>query len=133
MTRIDYSKMESIDPELAAITREMFEQFMSLYIHWFEKYPVMTLYNCLQLPLNATMYLISSCNGNISQTMPSLPDVFIKMLKPFERLKGAWGKISDDDFVQYYHTFFKEQCEDIEINKEDGEIITKLFKGTYEE
>jgi len=81
------------------------------------------------MPLNIIMSMLFIDKDNhFPRLMEDFPDIFVRFLKPFVKIKDQWGKISSKEFVSAYKKEYESQFDPLFFDQEQKEIFKKWFK-----
>jgi hypothetical protein len=125
---MDYDQLSELNKEFAAETIAMLKDFTDVFYKWRKKSPRMAMVNAIHLPLNIIMQLIQrDTNHTFCKAVPELPDMFIRFMMPFTKLRKKWRKVSGVEFCKLYGELHGKQFDDWFVTPEQKETFKEWF------
>jgi len=123
--------LEYLNKKYAEETEEFFKEFHKVYKKMFNKGDKrMAIVNFIHLPLNGIMQMIQADKkGMMCEIFPELPDMFIRFMRPFIKLRKVWGKIPNEEFVKEYGRLHAKQFDEWFPNEEEKKNFTEWFEN----
>lgn len=127
---MELKDLEALNKKCAKETEEFFDEFNKVYKKMFKKLDKrMAIVNFIHLPLNGIMNIIAQDkDGAMCKIFPELPDMFIRFMRPFIKLRKSWGKISNEEFVKEYGRLHAAQFDEWFPNEEEKKNFTEWFE-----
>jgi hypothetical protein len=126
---MQYDELKELNAKFAEETVKFNKEFSDLFKKWLKKSPRLAIVMSIHLPINMIMGVISLDEENdIYQVFPELPDMFIRFVAPFIKLRKQWGKISGDEFTKEYQRLYESQFDKFFMGEEEK----KEFKNWFE-
>jgi len=127
--KMDLEKLAELNAEFAKDAEQMSEEFLELFQKWKKKSTRLTVIMAIHMPLNIIMSMLFIDKDNhFPRLMEDFPDIFVRFLKPFVKIKDQWGKISSKEFVSAYKKEYESQFDPLFFDQEQKEIFKKWFK-----
>ncbi len=127
---MEYEQLKRLNKTFAQETIEFNNDFFKLHRKWFKKSPRMTMVMSIHLPINMIMSMIGESEIPVHELFPELPDMFIRFVAPFIKLREKWGKIPGDEFAEEYQKLYESQFNKVFETDEDKEKFQKWFEGS---
>ena len=90
----------------------------------------MAIINMIHLPLNGVINVIAEDDQNIMcEAFPELPDMFIRFMAPFVKLKVLWGTIPNPEWAKEYGRLHSAQFDEWFPNAEEKKQFTEWFEA----
>ena len=121
--------LEKLNAQFAKEAEELSKDFNKLFKKWFLKSPRLTMIMSAHLPINLIMHMISE-NLPVYEVFPELPDMFIRFVAPFIKLRKKWGKIPGSEFQKEYQELYESQFKDWIPNDEERQNFKDWFERT---
>lgn len=111
---MNLEELEKLKKEAAQETEEFNNAFVELFKERYENgNKRMAIINMLHLPINGIINMIDQDKKNLMcEILPELPDMFIRFMMPFTKIKHLWGKIPNEEFVNEYGKIYQSQFEE---------------------
>ena len=127
---MNFEELAVLNKELAEQSKAINKDFFEIFKKWVEKSPKVTLINMMNLPINMFLCSASECDNNeTSELFPELPFVYMRMIRPFVKLRNEWGKIPDKEFCKIYVEIYESQFDEWLPSDEDKESFKKWFQS----
>jgi hypothetical protein len=125
---MDYEDLQKLNKKFAIESSEFTQEFFKLHKKWLKKSPRMTMIMTLHLPINMIMNAIADNKIPVHEIFPELPDMFIRFVAPFIKLRTKWGKIPGDQFQKEYKELYESQFDKFFASKENMEFFKNWFE-----
>lgn len=129
---MDYKKVEALNKVFAQESKEFNDDFFVLLKKWIKKSPRMCIIMSIHLPINIIMKSIAN-DDKMHVIFTDLPDMFIRFVAPFIKLRTKWGKISGKQFSEEYHQLYESQFDEFFPTEEEKENFKNWFEGKKNE
>lgn len=106
---MDSNELKESNAEFAKHSKEFLIDMEKVYTKWMEKDLGVATIMTLEMPLDFLLSIMKN-KINLSKMFPDLPDVFMRMVMPFDKLKPKWGKIPDEEFADEYARLYQMEC-----------------------
>lgn len=107
-------------------SKQFHKELFVIIMKWLKKEPRLTLINAMHFPLNLVLnLLIEAEKVKIDlEEFNDLPNIFIRTMKPFEKLKDDFLKIPMQNFVKKYGELYEAQFGDVSKKFKNMEWIS---------
>jgi len=127
---MNLEELEQLNKQCAKETQEFYDDFIKVFRKHMKKSKRMAIVNMIHLPLNGIMNVIASDEKNLMcEIFPELPDMFIRFMRPFIKLKVLWGQIPNEEWVKEYGRLHSAQFDEWFPNAEEKKNFTEWFEG----
>lgn len=128
---MELKDLEELNAKCAKETKEFYDEFVKLFQKRMKKGDRrMAIVNMIHLPLNGILNVVSQDKNNIlCEIFPELPDMFIRFMRPFLKLKVLWGQIPNSEWVKEYGRLHAAQFDDWFPNEEEKKAFTEWFES----
>lgn len=128
--KMDLKDLKKLNKQCAKETKEFFDDFIKLFKERMDKGDKrMAIVNMIHLPLNGIMNMISEDKKNLMcEVFPELPDMFIRFMMPFMKLKVLWGQIPNKEWAEEYGRLHASQFDDWFATPEEKKNFTNWFE-----
>ncbi len=107
---MDYETLSKLDKEFSEQAQEMTKEFSELFEKWKKRSLRLSVVMAIHMPINNILNMLNLDKQNVMQRLfEDLPDVFIRFLTPFVKIKNQWGKVSSEEFVKMYAREYENQ------------------------
>lgn len=126
---MDYKELEQHHKKFSDLSQKLMHEYMEVCMRHFKDNPRMTMVVTLSMSVNIIMEMYMTAGNTMTQILPDLPDIFIRYMKPFEKIKESWGKVTPEEFIKLYGEEHSAQFNNVpEKIREDIKEIYRLDK-----
>jgi len=126
---MEFDELKKLNKQAAKYTEDFYDDFVRLFQKHLKKSEKMAIVNMIQLPLNGILNVINRDKENLMcKIFPELPDMFIRFMKPFIKLKDLWGAIPNEEWVKEYGRIYSSQFDEWFPSQEDKKRFEEWFE-----
>lgn len=126
---MDIDQLSQINKEFAEHSRQMHEEFLDVFKKWQKKSFRLSIVMALHLPMNLILNLMNiDEKDHIPRLVEDLPDMMLRFLSPFAKIRDSWGKISSKEFSALYGVEYQKQFDEFFPTKEYKDAFQKWFE-----
>ena len=127
---MNYEQLEQLNKQFSEETKEFYEDFVKVFRKHMKKSRRSAIVNMIHLPVNGILSIIAEDEKNvICEALPELPEVFIRFMNPFIKLKHLWGKIPNEQWAKEYGRLYSDQFEGCFPSEEEKKDFKEWFEG----
>jgi hypothetical protein len=124
---MNFDDLKELNEKFSSEVAQFNTEFGDLFEKWLKKSPRMASIMIIHLPINGIMGALKD-NMPLHDMFPELPDVFIRFLNPFLKLRDNWGRISAKEFYEQYTKVYESQFDAFFVDKETKENFKEWFE-----
>lgn len=127
---MDIKDLQKLNVEFAKFSQEFNDEFINLAQKYLRRDKRSAIVNMVHLPLNLIMNIIAMDDKNVMpKIFPELPDMFIRFMRPFIKLKVLWGQIPNAEWASEYKRLHSAQFDEWFPSEEEKRNFTQWFEG----
>jgi hypothetical protein len=124
---MNFDDLKELNEKFSSEVAQFNTEFGDLFKKWLQKSPRMASIMIIHLPINSIMGALED-NLPLHEMFPELPEVFIRFLNPFLKLRDNWGRISAKEFYEQYTKVYESQFDAFFVDKETKENFKEWFE-----